>query len=71
MPKLGETMTAGTIIEWLAEEGDEVERDEPLVLIATDKVELEIPAPASGRLARIVHGAGADCPVGTVIGVIS
>ena len=37
----------------------------------TDKVEIEIPAPASGRLARIVHGAGADCPVGTVIGVIS
>jgi pyruvate/2-oxoglutarate dehydrogenase complex dihydrolipoamide acyltransferase (E2) component len=51
--------------------GDEVERDEPLVLIATDKVEIEIPAPAS-RPARADRPRGrADCPVGTVIGAIS
>jgi 2-oxoglutarate dehydrogenase E2 component (dihydrolipoamide succinyltransferase) len=70
MPKLGETMTAGTILEWLALEGDLVQRDEPLVRIETDKVEIEVPAPTSGRLMRIVHEAGAECPVGTVIGVI-
>ncbi len=71
MPKLGETMTAGTVVRWLAREGDRVERDEPLVVIETDKVELEIPAPSSGRLAQIVHDDGSECPVGTVIGLIA
>jgi 2-oxoglutarate dehydrogenase E2 component (dihydrolipoamide succinyltransferase) len=70
MPKLGETMTGGTIIEWLAQEGDEVRRDEPLVRISTDKVEIEVPAPATGRLVQILHADGSNCPVGTVIGVI-
>jgi len=70
MPKLGETMTRGTVLKWLAREGDAVQRDEALVLIETDKIEIEIPAPAGGRLASILHDDGSECPVGTVIGVI-
>ena len=49
---------------------DEVAKDEPLLEISTDKVDAEVPAPASGKLGRILHGPGATVAVETVIGVI-
>ena len=48
MPALGESVTEGTVTRWLKEEGDTVEADEPLLEVSTDKVDTEIPAPASG-----------------------
>ena len=56
MPALGESVTEGTVTRWLKEVGDTVEVDEPLVEVSTDKVDTEIPSPASGVLARIVVG---------------
>jgi len=54
MPQLGESVTEGTVTRWLKQEGDTVQADEPLLEISTDKVDTEIPAPASGVLERIV-----------------
>ena len=54
MPALGESVTEGTVTRWLKEEGDTVEADEPLLEVSTDKVDTEIPAPASGVLIKIV-----------------
>ncbi|MFT4044204.1 MAG: pyruvate dehydrogenase complex dihydrolipoyllysine-residue acetyltransferase, partial [Gordonia sp. (in: high G+C Gram-positive bacteria)] len=54
MPALGESVTEGTVTRWLKEEGDTVEVDEPLLEVSTDKVDTEIPAPASGVLTKIV-----------------
>jgi 2-oxoglutarate dehydrogenase E2 component (dihydrolipoamide succinyltransferase) len=52
MPRLGETVTEGTIVKWLKKEGEEVKKDEMVVEISTDKVDTEIPPPPSGRLAK-------------------
>src|SRR5215468_8085629 len=54
MPRLGESVTEGTITRWLKQEGDRVEADEPLLEVSTDKVDTEIPSPAAGVLTRIV-----------------
>ena len=54
MPALGESVTEGTVTNWLKQEGDTVEADEPLLEVSTDKVDTEIPAPASGVLIKIV-----------------
>ncbi len=54
MPALGESVTEGTVTRWLKEEGDTVEADEPLLEVSTDKVDTEIPAPASGVLTKII-----------------
>jgi pyruvate dehydrogenase E2 component (dihydrolipoamide acetyltransferase) len=70
MPQMGESITEGTIVRWFKNEGDEVTKDEPLLEISTDKVDAEVPAPASGRLAKILHGPGTTVAVETVIGVI-
>jgi pyruvate dehydrogenase E2 component (dihydrolipoamide acetyltransferase) len=51
MPELGESIVEGTIVRWLKQEGDSVQEDEPIVEIMTDKVNTELPAPASGVLA--------------------
>jgi pyruvate/2-oxoglutarate dehydrogenase complex dihydrolipoamide acyltransferase (E2) component len=61
MPQMGESVTEGTIIEWLKQEGDPVEADEPLVEISTDKVDAEVPAPAGGTLTRIVAARTPRC----------
>ena len=53
MPQLGESVTEGTVTRWLKQEGDQVTVDEPLLEVSTDKVDTEIPAPASGVLERI------------------
>ncbi len=71
MPQMGESITEGTIVRWFKGEGDEIAKDEPLLEISTDKVDAEVPAPASGRLAKILHGPGTTVAVETVIGVIA
>ncbi len=70
MPKLGMTMTEGTILNWLYQEGDMVEKGEPLVEVMTDKVNLEVEAPFSGRLSKIVAQDGDVLPVGQTIALI-
>ncbi|HWS96273.1 MAG TPA: 2-oxoglutarate dehydrogenase, E2 component, dihydrolipoamide succinyltransferase [Candidatus Methylomirabilis sp.] len=70
MPQMGESIFEGTITKWLKQPGDKVQRDEPLFEISTDKVDAEIPAPASGTLQEIKVEAGATVQVNTVVGVI-
>ena len=70
MPQMGESIFEGTITKWLKKPGDKVQRDEPLFEISTDKVDAEIPAPASGVLREIKIQAGATVQVNTVVGVI-
>jgi 2-oxoisovalerate dehydrogenase E2 component (dihydrolipoyl transacylase) len=64
MPMVGESVTEGTILRWLKAEGDRVARDEPLVEIETEKVDVEIPSPWAGVLQRIVAREGDTVPVG-------
>jgi len=71
MPQMGESVTEGTVISWLKEVGDRVEEGEPLVEISTDKVDAEVPAPASGTLVSIAVGPDETVPVGTVLGEIA
>lgn len=71
MPQMGESITEGTIVRWFKNEGEEITKDEPLLEISTDKVDAEVPAPASGKLAKVLHGPGTTVPVETVIGVIA
>lgn len=68
MPQLGESIAEGTIVNWLKKPGDAVEKDENVVIISTDKVEAEIPAPATGVLLDILVGPGETVDVGTVLG---
>jgi pyruvate dehydrogenase E2 component (dihydrolipoamide acetyltransferase) len=70
LPDLGEGLTEGEIARWLVEEGQEVAEDDPLLEIQTDKTTVEIPSPASGKVARIMVGEGDVVPVGTVLVVI-
>jgi pyruvate dehydrogenase E2 component (dihydrolipoamide acetyltransferase) len=70
MPQLGETVAEGTITKWLRQVGDLVTDQEPLLEITTDKVDTEVPAPASGRLLKIVVPEDATVSVGTVLAVI-
>src|SRR5580700_608488 len=70
MPQMGESIFEGTITKWLKQPGDKVQRDEPLFEISTDKVDAEIPAPASGTLQEIKVAAGNTVQVNTVVGVI-
>jgi pyruvate dehydrogenase E2 component (dihydrolipoamide acetyltransferase) len=71
MPQMGESIFEGTITKWLKQPGDKVQRDEPLFEISTDKVDAEIPAPASGTLQEIKVEAGNTVQVNTVVGVIA
>lgn len=64
MPHIGESVTQGTVVRWLKAEGDHVDRDEGLVEIETDKVNIEIPSPWSGTLQQILVREGEDVPVG-------
>ena len=70
MPQMGESIFEGTITKWLKKPGDKVQRDEPLFEISTDKVDAEIPAPASGILQEIKVSEGDTVQVNTVVGVI-
>jgi pyruvate dehydrogenase E2 component (dihydrolipoamide acetyltransferase) len=70
LPDLGEGVAEGEIARWLVEVGQQVEEDDPLVEIQTDKTTVEIPSPASGTVARILVEAGELVPVGTPLVVI-
>ena len=71
MPQMGESIFEGTITKWLKKPGDKVQRDEPLFEISTDKVDAEIPAPASGVLRDIKVAEGNTVQVNTVVGTIA
>ena len=71
MPQMGESIVEGTITKWLKKPGDKVQRDEPLFEISTDKVDAEIPAPASGVLQEIKVAEGTTVNVNTVVGTIA
>jgi pyruvate dehydrogenase E2 component (dihydrolipoamide acetyltransferase) len=71
MPQMGESIVEGTITKWLKKPGDKVQRDEPLFEISTDKVDAEIPAPASGVLQEIKVAEGNTVQVNTVVGTIA
>src|SRR4051794_4528620 len=71
MPAMGESVSEGTIVEWARQPGDEVAEDEPLVEISTDKVDAEVPAPASGTLTEVLAEAGDTVSVGQVIARMS
>ncbi len=70
MPQLGESVVEGTINRWLKKEGDPVEKLEPLLEVASEKVDTEIPAPASGVLLKILVPEGETVEAGTVIAII-
>jgi len=70
MPQMGESVTEGTILEWLKQVGDRVEADEPLVEVSTDKVDAEVPAPAAGTLTKILADPDEVVQVGAVLGEI-
>jgi 2-oxoglutarate dehydrogenase E2 component (dihydrolipoamide succinyltransferase) len=71
MPQLGETVTEGTILSWVKQIGERVEEDEIIVEISTDKVDTEVPSPASGILSEILVGAGETVEVGTALAVLT
>ncbi|WP_308439084.1 biotin/lipoyl-containing protein, partial [Streptomyces longispororuber] len=70
LPALGESVTEGTVTRWLKEVGEEVEADEPLLEVSTDKVDTEIPAPVAGVLLEIVVGEDETAEVGAKLAVI-
>ena len=67
MPQMGESIAEGTIVTWLKKPGDRVEKDEPLFEISTDKVDAEIPSPASGFLLETLFGPGETVEVNKVV----
>ncbi len=71
MPKMGESITEGTIINWLVNEGDSFEEGDILCEVATDKVDNEVPAPASGTMVKHVKSAQEVVPVGDVIAILN
>jgi 2-oxoglutarate dehydrogenase E2 component (dihydrolipoamide succinyltransferase) len=70
MPRMGETVDEGSVNEWFKQVGDQVAEGEPLLEIGTDKVDTELPAPASGTLREIRVSEGETVPVGAVLAVI-
>ena len=71
MPQMGESIVEGTITKWLKKAGDKVQRDEPLFEISTDKVDAEIPSPATGVLQEIKIAEGTTVGVNTIVGTIA
>lgn len=71
MPKMGESVAEATILKWLKKEGDTIEADEPILEIATDKVDSEVPSPAAGILSKRLFEEGQVVKVGEVIAEIS
>ncbi len=71
VPAMGESVTEATVARWFKKEGDAVARDEPLLELETDKVTVEVPAPAAGSLESITVKAGATVQVGAILGAIA
>src|SRR5512144_1627001 len=67
VPQLGESVAEGTVARWLKAQGDRVRKEEPLVEIQTDKINVEIPSPAEGTLSSILVAEGTTVLVGTEI----
>src|SRR4051794_41359044 len=70
MPRLGESVTEGTVPRWLKQEGEHVDADEPLLEVSTDKVDTEIPSPAAGVLTKILVAEDETVEVGAELAVI-
>src|SRR5918911_25393 len=70
-PPKGESVNEGTVLEWRKQEGNSVEADEVLVEVSTDKVDAEVPAPASGTVAKIHAAEGDTVQVGAVLAEIA
>ena len=70
MPKMGESISEGTILKWHKKKGDAVKRDEIIFEISTDKVDTEIPAAADGIISEIVYNEGDTVDVGTVVAIL-
>src|SRR5690554_210890 len=70
MPKMGESITEGTIISWLLSEGDSFEEGDVILEVGTDKVDNEVPAPVSGILKKILFQAQDVVPVGEVMAIL-
>ncbi len=70
LPDIGEGVIEGEVVEWKVAEGDEIDLDQPMVEVQTDKATVEIPSPRKGRIAKINYQAGEICPVGEVLVVI-
>src|ERR671939_840131 len=71
LPRMGESVTEGTVLEWHKQEGDRVQEDEVLVEVSTDKVDAEVPAPASGTVVKIHAGEGDTVQVGAMLAEIA
>lgn len=71
MPKMGESIMEATILRWVKNVGDSIEVDEPILEIATDKVDTEVPSPVSGVLAQVLFKENDVVPVGKVIAILS
>src|SRR3954454_14121074 len=71
LPQMGESVTEGTVLEWHKQEGDHVDADEVIVEVSTDKVDAEVPAPASGTVAKIHAAEGDTVQVGAVLAEIA
>jgi 2-oxoglutarate dehydrogenase E2 component (dihydrolipoamide succinyltransferase) len=70
MPQLGESIVEGTVIKWLKQEGETIEEFEPLLEVNTDKVDTEIPSPASGSLLKVYIGEGQTVRAGTILAML-
>ena len=70
MPQMGESITEGTVSKWLKAVGDDIEKDEPLLEISTDKVDAEVPSPAAGKLLAINVQEGETVEVGSVLALV-
>jgi pyruvate dehydrogenase E2 component (dihydrolipoamide acetyltransferase) len=71
MPQMGESIAEGTVTKWLKQVGETVVRDEPLLEISTDKVDAEVPSPASGILQEVRVRPGETVPVNSVLGIVT
>ena len=71
VPAMGESVTEATVARWFKKEGESVKRDEPILELETDKVTVEVPAPADGSIESISVQAGSTVQVGTILGQIA
>ena len=70
LPAMGEGIIEATITRWFVKEGDIIEEDEPILEVATDKVDSEVPSPVSGKIVRIIFNEGEIPKIGAVLAII-